>query len=74
MIENQKNPIKKALPATRDPVCYQTQHAIIIPKGTILRQQPGAPGVFDCPVAHGTFTVDAIPALEHADTYKRVVA
>lgn len=74
MIENQKNPIKKALPPRRDPICFELQHAIIIPKGTILRQREGAPGIFDCPLAGGKFEVDMVPAMADPVTYKRVVA
>lgn len=65
--------IKKAMPPKRELASYELQHAIIIPKGTILRQEPGKPGVFDCPVAGGKFTVDALPALQMPATYKRVV-
>jgi hypothetical protein len=52
-----KDTISKG-PKKRDPACFETQHAIIIPAGTILRQQPGAAGTFDCPVAFGKFTID----------------
>lgn len=74
MIENQKNPIKKSLPPRRESACFELQHAIIIPKGTILRQPEGAPGTFDCPVAGGKFVVDMVPAMSDPVTYKRVVA
>jgi hypothetical protein len=74
VIENQKNPIKKSLPPRRESACFELQHAIIIPKGTILRQPEGAPGTFDCPVAGGKFVVDMVPAMGDPVTYKRVVA
>lgn len=61
-------------PKKRDPTCFQTQHAILIPKGTILRQEPGKEGTFTCPVAHGVFSVVRGDAEAHADTFKRVVA
>jgi hypothetical protein len=57
VIESQKNPIKKALPAKRDPVCFELQHAILLPKGTILRQDAGRPGTFSAPVAMAPFRV-----------------
>jgi hypothetical protein len=65
-----KDTISKG-PKKREAACLETQHAILIPAGTILRQEPGKPGVFTCPVAHGVFKVtDA----DHPDTFKRVVA
>jgi hypothetical protein len=61
-------------PKKRDPACFELQHAILVPKGTILRQEPGKPGVFTCPVAFGVFTVTDEAAQAHPDTYKRVIA
>lgn len=61
-------------PQKRDPTCYQLQHAIILPAGTILRQDPGKAGVFSAPVAHGAFTIAGDVARDHPDTFKRVVA
>lgn len=61
-------------PKKRDPACFEVQHAILIPKGTILRQDPGKPGVFTCPVAHGVFTVLDEAGRTHPDTFKRVIA
>lgn len=61
-------------PKKRDPTCFQVQHTIIIPKGTILRQQPGAAGTFDCPVAFGKFIVERADGEAHPDTYKKVIA
>jgi hypothetical protein len=74
MIPTQKDPIKRALPPKRDPACFELQHAILIPKGTILRQPAGAPGTFDCPVAGGKFVIDVVPAMADPATYKRVIA
>lgn len=61
-------------PKKRDPACFEVQHAILIPKGTILRQEPGKPGVFTCPAGYGTFSVTDEIGREHPDTYKRVIA
>lgn len=61
-------------PKRRDPACYQTQHSIVIPAGTILRQDPGKPGTFSCPVAYGKFVLDESDAKAWTDTYKRVIA
>lgn len=60
-------------PKKRDPVSFQTVHAILIPAGTILRQSPGKPGVFSCPVGYGIFTVGQEAGDAHSDTYKKVV-
>jgi hypothetical protein len=68
---NSKDTVSKG-PKKRDPTCFQTQHAILIPAGTILRSDIG--GVFSCPVAHGMFTVDPASAGDNPDTFKRVVA
>jgi hypothetical protein len=61
-------------PKKRDPACFQTMHAILIPAGTVLRQDPGKPGVFSCPVAFGKFIIETSPAQTHPDTYKRVIS
>jgi hypothetical protein len=61
-------------PKKRDPMCFQTLHAILIPAGTILRQDPGKEGTFTCPVAHGVFSVDRAASEAHPDTFKKVVA
>lgn len=61
-------------PKRRDPACFETQHAIIIPKGTMLRQAPGKDGVFSCPVAHGEFTVSREAGEAHSDTFRKVIA
>lgn len=61
-------------PKKRDPTCFQTQHAIVIPAGTVLRQAPGAAGTFDCPVAYGKFTIDRSAAEAHPDDFKKVIA
>lgn len=65
--------IKKGMPAKRPIMSLQTQHAILIPAGTILRQEPEKPGVFTCPVAKGVFSVETLDALAAPETYKRVV-
>jgi hypothetical protein len=67
-----KDTISKG-PKKRDPTCFQTKHAILIPAGTILRQDAGRPGTFSCPVAHGVFSVSGDVAGEIFETYKRVV-
>lgn len=69
----EKDTIAKG-PKKRDPACYQTQHVILIPAGTILRQEPGTAGVFTCPVAFGIFTIEGTAAAQHPDDYKRVIA
>lgn len=61
-------------PKKRDPACLQTTHAILIPAGTILRQEHGKAGVFSCPAGFGTFTVTDEAGQAHPDTYKRVIA
>lgn len=61
-------------PKKRDSTCFQTQHAILIPAGTILRQAPGTAGTFSCPVAHGEFNIGVAIAQANPDTFKRVVA
>lgn len=60
-------------PKKRDPACFQTQHAIIIPKGTMLRQEPGKEGTFTCPVAHGVFSVVRADGEAHTDTFRKVI-
>lgn len=68
-----KDTISKG-PKKRDPTCYQTQHTILIPAGTILRQEFGGAGVFDCPAANGKFSVRLVDAEAHPDTFKKVIA
>lgn len=60
-------------PKKRDPTCFQTLHAILIPAGTILRQESGKTGTFTCPVAHGIFTVDRDAGEANSDTFKKVI-
>lgn len=60
-------------PKKREPASFQTQHAILIPAGTMLRQEPGKAGVFTCPVAHGVFSIEGTMAGEHPDAFKRVL-
>lgn len=61
-------------PKKRDPTCLQLAHAILIPAGTILRQEPGKEGTFSCPTAKGAFTVTRANAETLPETYKKVVA
>lgn len=61
-------------PKKRDPMCFELQHAILVPKGTILRQEAGKPDIFTCPVSGGVFTVTTVDAMIRTDTYKRVIA
>ena len=68
-----KDEISKG-PKRRDPTCFQTQHAIIIPAGTILRQHPGQIGTFSCPVGFGAFKIDRSIAETHPEDYKKVIA
>lgn len=65
--------IRNRGPKKRDPACFELQHAIIIPKGTMLRQEPGKEGTFSCPVAFGEFTVSREAGEAHTDTYRKVV-
>lgn len=74
MTEMVEKGIKNRGPKKRDPACFQTVHAILIPMGTVLRQEPGKPGVFTCPAGFGTFTVTEQDGAAHPDTYKRVIA
>jgi hypothetical protein len=74
MTPSEKNPIKKSLPPKRDPACFELQHAILIPKGTILRQHDRRPRHFDCPVAGGKFVYRRRSAMSDPTTYKRVIA
>lgn len=73
MIEQDKK-IKKAMPPKREAISFELQHAVLLPKGTILRQEPGKPGFFTAPVAHGVFTVTTEEGISHPDTYKRVIS
>lgn len=61
-------------PKRRDPICFETKHAIIIPAGTMLRQEPGLNRPFDCPVAFGKFTIDRSAAEANPDTFRKVIA
>ena len=67
-----KDEISKG-PKKRDPACLQTRHVILIPAGTILRQEPGKPGVFSCPLSGGKFIFEGNPD-EYQGSYKKVVA
>ena len=70
-MSNDKTPIKK-LPGRRDPTSFETQHAILIPAGTIIRADES--GNFTCPVAYGIFTIERSAAEAHPDTYRKVTA
>lgn len=59
-------------PKKRNPACLQVQADIVIPRGTILRQEPGKQGTFKCPASYGEFTIEGIDAHQHADLYKLV--
>lgn len=61
-------------PKRRDPACFQTRHDIIIPAGTLLRQDPGREGIFAAPVAQGIFSIKDMDAWAHVETYRKVVA
>jgi hypothetical protein len=73
-MKDKETTIAKRGPAKREAACFQTQHPILIPAGTILRQEPGKPGVFSGSAGYGTFTATDKSALEHPGTYKRVIA
>lgn len=60
-------------PKKRDPACLKLQADILIPRGTVLRQEPGKQGKFTCGVGYGSFTIEGIDAHQHADIYKLVV-
>lgn len=69
-----KDEISKG-PKKRDPACFQTLHAILIPAGTILRQHPDHPrGIRSCPVAHGEFLISLEMGEAHPDTFRKVIA
>lgn len=74
MTEMKEKGITNRGPKKRDAACFEVQHAILIPTGTILRQEPGKPGVFTCPVAFGAFAVTDQAASAQPDTYRRVIA
>ncbi len=60
-------------PKKRDPASFELRHAILVPAGTILRQEPGKPGKFSCPVAYGAFSIDEEAADAQPSTYRKVV-
>lgn len=70
MIEKDKN-IRKGLAPSRDKTCYQLQHAIVLPAGTILRAD--ALG-FSAAVENGAFTISGTVADHRPELYKKVVA
>jgi hypothetical protein len=69
-----KENISSKGPKKRDSACYQVLHDIVIPAGTILRQQHGLAEDFGCVVAGGIFRVGGPTATDKPGTYKRVVA
>lgn len=74
MIEREQIRQANKGPKKRDPACLQLQTAIVIPAGTILRQEPGKPGKFQCPVSGGSFSIEGIDAHQHAHLYKLVTS
>lgn len=61
-------------PRNRDAACLQTQADIVIPAGTILRQEPGKPDVFKCPVGLVGELAVTMKAGDVHSHYKRVIA
>jgi hypothetical protein len=61
-------------PKKRDPTCFEVRNAMLIPAGTILRQEPGKEGTFSCPLAGGKFVIDRVSAEAHQGSFKRVIA
>jgi len=59
-------------PKRRDPLSLQTIHALLIPAGTMLRQEPGKPGVFTCPLAGGKFIFEGDPNA-YQGSFKKVM-
>ena len=66
--------IRNRGPKKRDPACLQLQQDIIIPRGTILRQEPGKQGTFKTHASFGNFSIEGIDAHQHADIYRLVTA
>lgn len=60
-------------PRKRDPASFELRHAVLIPAGTIMRQEAGKPGTFSCPAAFGVFTVTQEAGDANPDTYRKVV-
>lgn len=68
-----KNPISKKGPKRHDEICYQVQHDIIIPRGTILRSD--GKGKFVAPYERGgEFSVSFAASDEIPARYKRVIS
>jgi hypothetical protein len=61
-------------PKKRDPACVQLQADIVIPRGTILRQEPGKQGTFKCRATFGTFSVEGVDVHQHTDIYRLVTS
>lgn len=60
-------------PKRRDETCLEVRHDIVIPAGTILRQEPGKPAAFSCSLSGGKFTFDGDP-LAYEGSFRKVVA
>lgn len=69
---DEKSPTIRKVPGRRDPTCFETQHAILIPAGTMLRVDED--GKFTCPLAFGVFSIDRSAAEAHPDTYRKVIS
>lgn len=66
--------IKQLVPGRRDERCLQVLTAIVIPAGTILRQEAGKPGVFSCPCEGTTISLTVPAGTEAPAGFKQVVA
>lgn len=78
MIEHEKGPKIRKTPPTRNPACYQTQHDIVIPAGTVLRNVAGTDD-YSAPLGLGNtqanLSITVKPGvILPAGTLKRVVA
>lgn len=60
-------------PKRRDETCLEVRHDIVIPAGTILRQEPGKPAAFSCELSGGKFVFDG-DASAFAGSFRKVVA
>lgn len=61
-------------PKKRDAACLQVRYDIVIPAGTILRQDPGKEGTFSCVLAGGKFVIDRTAADAHEGSFRQVIA
>lgn len=60
-------------PKRRDETCLEVRHDIVIPAGTILRQDAGKPGTFSCELSGGKF-VFAGDVSAYTGSFRKVVA